>query len=87
MLETAQREAVASAVRKAEVYASALGLGAVTPTEVSDPGLLSAEQPQFARSAMMADSVRMSAPGGGAQFQPEDLTVEARVNVRFSANA
>ncbi|MEB4613898.1 SIMPL domain-containing protein [Leucobacter sp. M11] len=86
VLEAAQREAVAAAVRKAEVYAAALALGTVTPVEVSDPGLLSPEQPPFARSAMMSDSLRMSAPGGsGAQFQPEDLTVEARVNVRFTA--
>ncbi len=41
--ETAQRAAVADAVAKAQVYASALGLGTPVPVELADHGMLSSQ--------------------------------------------
>jgi len=84
--ETAQRAAVADAVAKAQVYASALGLGAPTPVELADHGMLSAQPLPVAPKAMM---MRTAADmGGGAsatEFAPAELVIEASVDARFTA--
>jgi uncharacterized protein YggE len=84
--EAAQRGAVADALTKAEVYASALGLGAPTPVELADHGMLST-QPQPIAPKVMA--MRTAADfGGGApatEFAPAELVIEASVDARFTA--
>jgi uncharacterized protein YggE len=84
--EAAQRGAVADALTKAEVYASALGLGALTPVELADHGMLST-QPQPIAPKVMA--MRTAADfGGGApatEFAPAELVIEASVDARFTA--
>ena len=87
--ETAQRAAVADAVAKAEIYASALGLGAPSPVELADTGLLTAQPvPQGGGERMFA--MRAAADmggggGGGAEFTPAKLVIAASVDARFSA--
>lgn len=84
--ESAQRAAVADAVAKAQVYASALGLGSPAPVELADHGMLST-QPVERESTMLM--MRAAADlGGGApstEFAPADLVIEASVDARFSA--
>lgn len=85
--ELAQRAAVADALEKARVYASALGLGAPAPVELADTGLLTAHQapqPRGERMFAMAASADMGA-GSGAEFAPAKLVIEASVEARFEA--
>jgi uncharacterized protein YggE len=86
--EAAQRGAVADAVAKAQVYASALGLGAPAPIELADHGMLSAQPLPPAPKAM---AMRAVADFGGAapttEFAPAQLVVEASVDARFTADA
>lgn len=84
--EAAQRAAVADAVAKAQVYASALGLGTPAPVELADHGMLSAQPMPAAPKAMM---MRTAADLGGAptpEFAPAELVIEASVDARFTAD-
>ncbi|HET6673084.1 MAG TPA: SIMPL domain-containing protein [Agromyces sp.] len=83
--EAAQRAAVADAVAKARVYASALDLDSPVPTELADHGMLSAAPLPPAPTAMM---MRTAADVGGApatEFAPALLVIEASVDARFTA--
>ena len=84
--ESAQRAAVADAVRKAGVYAEALGLGAPAPVELADHGMLSEQPVPMMHKATLARA--MVADGGGSpspEFAPAKLLLEASVDARFSA--
>ncbi|WP_353816260.1 SIMPL domain-containing protein [Agromyces sp. SYSU T00266] len=85
--EAAQRAAVADAVRKAAVYAESLGLGAPTPVELADHGLLQAQPiPRAHRAvAMRAMALEGADAGPAPEFAPAKLVVEASVDARFSA--
>lgn len=82
-------EAVGVAVARATAYAAALGLESVVPVEIADLGLLTAQpnpgtpRPEMARAAMLA-----AAPADApvAQFEPEDITIAAGVEARFTAS-
>lgn len=82
--ERAQRAAVADAVTKAGVYASALGLSTPVVVELADHGMLAAS-PMAAQQvlAMRADK----AAGGPTEFSPQDLAISASVDARFTADA
>lgn len=85
--EAAQRGAVADAVTKARVYASALGLGEPTPVELADHGMLGVQP--LAAAAPKALMMRTAADGGGApttEFAPAQLVIEASVDARFTAD-
>jgi uncharacterized protein YggE len=85
--EAAQRGAVADALAKARVYASALDLGAPVVTELADHGLLSVTPMPMAHAAMM---MRTAADVGGApatEFAPAQLVIEASVDARFTAES
>ncbi|MEI5584607.1 MULTISPECIES: SIMPL domain-containing protein [unclassified Agromyces] len=85
VLESAQRAAVADAMRKAAVYADALGLGRPIAIELADSGMLTAPQPiPRAQKAVLMRAM----DGGGApepEMAPAKLVVEASVDARFSA--
>ncbi|WP_195760747.1 SIMPL domain-containing protein [Agromyces kandeliae] len=85
--EAAQRSAVADAVRKAAVYAEALGLGAPTPVELADRGLLQAQPIPRAHQAVAVRAMAMdvSDAGPAPEFAPAKLVVEASVDARFTA--
>ncbi|WP_022891724.1 SIMPL domain-containing protein [Agromyces subbeticus] len=89
--ELAQRGAVSDAVAKAAVYAAALGLGAPTPAELADTGLLTAQPVPHGGSGermyAMRASADMSGGGGPAQFTPAQLVITASVEARFTAEA
>lgn len=76
-------DAVADAVAKAQAYADAVGAGAVRPTHLGDPGMLTSPEPgpRMMKSAMMADS----AGGAGLELRPDEITVLAEVDARFLA--
>ena len=84
--EAAQRGAVADALTKARIYASALGLGLPTPIELADHGMLSEQPAPMMHKATM---VRAMALDGGAgpttEFAPAKLVIEASVDARFRA--
>jgi uncharacterized protein YggE len=82
--ESAQRDAVADALAKARVYASALGLGDPAPIELADHGLLAGSAAGMPKAMMMRS---VADPSGGAptEFAPQDLVVEASVEARFAA--
>ena len=86
--EEAQRGAVADAVAKAAVYASALGLGAPSPVELADTGLLTTQQVPAGGGEMMfamRASADTSGGGGPSQFTPAKLVIAASVDARFAA--
>jgi uncharacterized protein YggE len=74
------RDAVANAVTKATIYASALGLGDVGPTEITEPAVLHAGGPEYGVMAKMA----MASPGS-TEFAPEPVRITVQVNARFEA--
>lgn len=86
--EAAQRGAVADAVTKARVYASALGLSEPTPVELADHGMLGVQP--LAAAAPTALVMRTAADGGGGapttEFAPAQLVIEASVDARFTAD-
>lgn len=86
--ETALAEAVADARRRAQVLATAAGAGEVRVLEVADPGMLSGGA-DASRSGAMGSMRAYAANGGhggdGFAVVPEDVTVEAAVDVRCEA--
>ena len=88
LLEDAQRAAVADAITKAAVYASALGLGRPSPIDLADHGMLTPPQRPPQPKAMM---MRAAAFGGAeppvTELAPADLLIEASVDARFTADA
>ena len=83
-----RREAVASAVQKAGDYAESLGLGAVSPVAIADPGMLEAGMTpsEFGPApAGMRMAKAMSDSGGAIEFTPEHITIDATVHARFQA--
>lgn len=88
-LERAVRtRAVQEAVRRAQEYADALGLGAVTPVAVADAGMLGEGITPIGGGGGAAYS-RMAAKdsSGGAELNlsPEDIEVTAEIDARFVA--
>jgi len=82
-----RRRAIGDALRKAEDYAAALGLGDVTAVALADPGMLDGSgagspAPRFEK-AMMAMDARAA---GGLTLQPALMRLEAAVDARFSAH-
>lgn len=77
----AQRDAVAHALDKASVYAASLGLGAVTPVDLSEPSVLT--QP-FARQ----EDARMFAMSATApvDFAPAPIRVDVEIHAKFMAS-
>lgn len=85
--ESAQRAAVADAIAKAQVYASALGLGAPAPVELADHGMLSTQPVQREpKMLMMRATADMGGGGPSTEFAPADLVIEASVDARFTAD-
>ncbi|MGJ5591731.1 SIMPL domain-containing protein, partial [Micrococcus lylae] len=85
--ESALTEAVADARRRAQVMATAAGASEVRGLEVADPGLLSggeAAQDSGVRFAR-AYAANGGHSGDGFAVVPEDVTVEAAVDVRCEA--
>jgi len=77
--------AVEDARSRAQEYADALDLGAVTPTEIADAGMLSGRvSPESSATAAYA---RKGGPGGGGDADlalvPEDIEISAYVDARF----
>lgn len=76
--------AVAVAVDRATAYAAAIGRANVVPLQIADLGLLESDaQPRMMKASMMA----MDAAGAPAvDFRPDDITVTAAVEARFTAS-
>lgn len=78
--------AVQVAVDRASAYAKALGLGAVTPLEIADVGLLSAQPTTEAAAPKMMRAMASDAAGGsGIEFEPRTIVVSSAVEARFVA--
>ncbi|WP_378147978.1 SIMPL domain-containing protein [Cnuibacter sp. UC19_7] len=84
----AQHRAVQDAVSRASAYAQSLGLAAVRPVAIADPGMLGDEsRPQSAASAApMARAGAAAKESSGLDLKPEDITISARVHARFAAS-
>jgi len=79
-------EAVGVAVQRAQAYATALGLGAVTPVEIADTGLISHDQAPSPKAMMARGAAFAMADAGPAmEYEPEDIVVSASVEARFTA--
>lgn len=77
-------QAVREAQAKAQAYADALSLGAVTAAALADAGMLGEGlSPQTGQQAVAF--ARGAAAGGGAEvaFVPQDIEVSAAVDARF----
>ncbi|CAM5281059.1 SIMPL domain-containing protein [Leifsonia shinshuensis] len=85
--QEARRRAVENAVAKATVYATSLGLAAVRPLALSDPGMLG-DGPAGGQPIQPLLARAMSADLGGATLalKPEDITVAVQVHARFAAS-
>ena len=77
---------MADAVAKAQVYASALGLGAPTPVELADQGLLAVHPGPPMPKAMMMRAVADVGGAAPTEFAPQELVIEAAVDARFTAD-
>ncbi|SFR74921.1 hypothetical protein SAMN05428970_1818 [Agromyces sp. CF514] len=82
--ESAQRAAIADAVAKAGVYASALGLGTPVAVEVTDHGLLGSAPSPMPKAMMMRAAADVGGPAA-TEFAPQELVIEASVDARFVA--
>lgn len=80
-----QRDAVAAAVKKAEIYAASLGFTGVIPEAISDPGLLGDDSHPLTKMAMRASMGAPDAGGDVTTLKPEEIRVSAAVHARFSA--
>jgi uncharacterized protein len=84
--EAAQRGAVADAVAKAQVYASALGLGVPTAVEVADHGMLNPQPlPPVPKAMLMRAAADVGGGPPSTEFAPAQLVIEASVDARFTA--
>lgn len=86
-LAEVRRRAVGDALRKAEDYAAALGLGGITALALADPGMLDGSAPGGPSPRFEKSMMAMDARGGGSgiNLQPALLRLEAAVDGRFSA--
>ncbi len=82
--------AVKDAIAKATVFAQSIGLGKVTATALSDPGMLGdpgtgpSPAPMFAARGMMKASYDSGAPQ--LALKPEEIAVSSVVDARFVAS-
>ncbi|OJX75021.1 MULTISPECIES: SIMPL domain-containing protein [unclassified Leifsonia] len=87
LTEEVSQRAVEEAVAKARRYASGLGLSALRPVALSDPGLLGdagaplQPAPPFAARMMSAD-----AGGAALALKPDEIRVAVQVHARFAAS-
>lgn len=83
-----EREVAATAVRvaveRATAYAQALGLTEVAPVEIADLGLLGHDAPPPVLR-MAKTSFDSAAASPALDFRPDDITVSAAVEARFTA--
>ncbi len=86
LIQLARERAVADAREKAQAYAASLGVGAVRPVAVADPGMLgnqiiaqNAAPTQFARAAAFSGGGRVD-----ISFVPEHIKVSAVVDAIFT---
>jgi len=77
--------AVQVAVDRATAYSRALGLGAVTPLEIADVGLLTSQPTPEAAPKMMRAMAADASGGSGIEFEPRAITVSSAVEARFVA--
>ena len=83
LLKEVRTRAVQDAVRRAQQYADALGLGEIRPVAIADAGMLGANlNPEGGHGAAF---LRATAAGGGADVElvPEHIEVAAAVDARF----
>ena len=83
LLKEVRTRAVQDAVRRAQQYADALGLGEIRPVAIADAGMLGAHlNPEGGHGAAF---LRAAAAGGGADVElvPEHIEVASAVDARF----
>lgn len=86
-------QAVADAQARATAIAKAAGVGAVTPLEIADPGLLSGVRgsgpTHYAQAAAMRGGGGFAGKAVGDEqgidLAPEDVVIEAEVHARYTA--
>lgn len=85
---TVRTRAVQDAVRRAQEYADALGLGPVRPVAVADAGMLGPGlSPMGGGGGAYLRMAAKDTGGGGTELElsPEDIEVSAEVDARFVA--
>ncbi|MGE2688881.1 SIMPL domain-containing protein [Mycolicibacterium pulveris] len=90
LVRQVRERAVHDAVERARLYADTLGLGAITPVAIADPGMLSADPGSGGggqRHELMAAPMRQAAHGADVELVPADIKVTASVDARFVAEA
>jgi uncharacterized protein YggE len=87
LADEVSRRAIADAVGKATRFATALGLSALRPIAVSDPGMLgdagAPPQPLALHAARMVASDATSMP---LALEPDEIPVIVQVHARFAAS-
>lgn len=78
--------AVTVAVDRAAAYASAIGLRTVTPIEIADLGLLTAQPPTMESRMIAKASMAMDVGAPGIDLSPTEIVVTAGVEARFRAS-
>lgn len=81
----ARGAAVADARHKAQAYADALDLGAVTALALADAGMLVPDASPLAPTSVAFSRAAATSADGDVTFVPEDIEVEAAVDARFVA--
>lgn len=87
LLADVRTRAVRDAITRAQQYADALGLGAITPTSIADAGMLVAgAHPANASSVPLRRAGSFAASSSDVELTPKDIEVSATVDARFVAD-
>jgi hypothetical protein len=86
LVKDVRTKAVQDAATRAQLYADALGLGAVSPVAIADAGMLGAQALSDGGGIGYLQAAG-APPGGGPDVElvPEDITVSATIDGRFVA--
>jgi len=87
LVEEVRTKAVRDAATRAQLYADALGLGAVRPVAIADAGMLGTHALNEDGGGSLRVARASAAGGPNVELVPEDIRVSATIDGRFVAGA
>jgi uncharacterized protein YggE len=90
LIREVREQAVHDAIRRAQLYAGAVGLGGITPVAIADAGMLDGNlRPDHGQGQEYTMARTATGRSGGAysvELVPQDVEVSAAVDARFVAD-
>ncbi|MCV7134098.1 SIMPL domain-containing protein [Mycobacterium hodleri] len=87
LVEEVRTKAVRDAATRAQLYADALGLGAVSPVAIADAGMLGTHALNEEGGGYLRAARASAGSGPDVELVPEDVRISATVDGRFVAGA